>query len=71
MQKLEQSVVNLTIPILLIRGKLSDVVSPEGVKDFLAKVPNAEFVELSDAGHTAAGDDNDAFSDAVVQFVSR
>ena len=71
MQKLEQSVADLTIPILLIRGKLSDVVSPQGVKDFLAKVPNAEFVELSDAGHTAAGDDNDAFSDAVVQFVSR
>jgi pimeloyl-ACP methyl ester carboxylesterase len=71
MQKLEQAVVDLTIPTLLIRGKLSDVVSPEGVKDFLAKVPSAEFVELSDAGHTAAGDDNDAFSDAVVQFVSR
>ena len=71
MQKLEQAVVGLTIPILLIRGKLSDVVSPEGVNDFLAKVPSAEFVELSDAGHTAAGDDNDAFSDVVVQFVSR
>lgn len=71
MQKLEQAVMDLTIPILLIRGKLSDVVSPEGVKDFLAKVPHAEFVELSDAGHTAAGDDNDAFTDAVVQFVSR
>jgi pimeloyl-ACP methyl ester carboxylesterase len=71
MQKLEQAVMDLTIPILLIRGKLSDVVSPEGVKDFLAKVPHAEFVELADAGHTAAGDDNDAFSDAVVQFVSR
>jgi pimeloyl-ACP methyl ester carboxylesterase len=71
MQKLEQAVIDLTIPILLIRGKLSDVVSTEGVKDFLEKVPHAEFVELSDAGHTAAGDDNDAFSDAVVQFVSR
>jgi len=71
MQKLEEAVADLTIPILLIRGKLSDVVSPEGVKDFLAKVPRAEFVELSDAGHTAAGDDNDAFSDVVVQFVSR
>jgi pimeloyl-ACP methyl ester carboxylesterase len=70
-EKLEQAAIDLTIPILLIRGKLSDVVSPEGVKDFLAKVPNAEFVELSDAGHTAAGDDNDAFSEAVVQFVSR
>jgi pimeloyl-ACP methyl ester carboxylesterase len=70
-EKLEQAAIDLTIPILLIRGKLSDVVSPEGVKDFLTKVPNAEFVELSDAGHTAAGDDNDAFSDVVVQFVGR
>ena len=68
--KLEQAAINLEIPILLIRGKLSDVVSAEGVKDFLAKVPGAEFVELSDAGHTAAGDDNDAFSEVVVQFVS-
>ncbi len=70
-EKLERAAIDLTIPILLIRGKLSDVVSPEGVKDFLDKVPRAEFVELSDAGHTAAGDDNDAFSEAVVQFVSR
>ena len=70
-EKLERAAIDLTIPILLIRGKLSDVVSPEGVKDFLKKVPRAEFVELSDAGHTAAGDDNDAFSEAVVQFVSR
>ena len=67
----EQAAKNLTIPVLLIRGKLSDVVSPEGVKHFLATVPRAEFVELSNAGHTAAGDDNDAFSDAVVAFVKR
>lgn len=66
---LEQAAMELTIPILLIRGKLSDVVSEEAVQDFLQKVPNAEFVELSDAGHTAAGDDNDAFSDVVVRFV--
>ena len=70
-EKLERAVMNLTIPILLIRGKLSDVVSSEGVNDFLRKVPRAEFVELAQAGHTAAGDDNDAFSDVVVQFVSR
>jgi pimeloyl-ACP methyl ester carboxylesterase len=70
-EKLERAAVNLTIPILLIRGRLSDVVSEEGVKDFLEKVPSAEFVELSDAGHTAAGDDNDAFSEVVVQFVNR
>lgn len=69
--KLEQAAINLDIPILLIRGKLSDVVSAEGVQDFLTKVPRAEFVELSDAGHTAAGDDNDACSEVVVEFVAR
>lgn len=68
-EMLEHAAIHLEIPILLIRGKLSDVVSTEGVQDFLQKVPGAQFVELSDAGHTAAGDDNDAFTDAVVQFV--
>lgn len=68
-EQLENEAVALRIPILLIRGKFSDVVSPEGVEDFLAKVPHARFVELSDAGHTAAGDDNDAFSEAVVTFL--
>src|SRR3984957_8105059 len=67
----EQAAADLKVPVLLIRGKLSDVVSPEGVRHFLATVPRAEFVELSNAGHTAAGDDNDAFSDAVVTFVRR
>jgi pimeloyl-ACP methyl ester carboxylesterase len=70
-EELERSAIDLKIPVLLIRGKLSDVVSMDNVKDFLAKVPRAEFVELSDAGHTAAGDDNDAFSAAVVKFVNR
>jgi hypothetical protein len=41
------------------------------VKHFLETVPRAEFVELSHAGHTAAGDDNDAFSEVVVQFVCK
>jgi pimeloyl-ACP methyl ester carboxylesterase len=68
--ELEDLATQLRIPILLIRGKLSDVVSPEGVERFLATVPHAQFVELTDAGHTAAGDDNDAFSDAVVAFVT-
>ncbi|MCH9642273.1 MAG: alpha/beta hydrolase [Actinomycetia bacterium] len=68
---LEQAAMELTIPILLIRGMLSDVVSEEAVQDFLQKVPNAELAELSGAGHTAAGDDNDAFSEIVEQFVAQ
>ncbi|ART68609.1 alpha/beta hydrolase [Mycobacterium dioxanotrophicus] len=69
--KIERAAMALTIPILLIRGKLSDVVSTAGVQDFLEKVPAAEFAELSEAGHTAAGDDNDAFTEVVVEFVNR
>jgi pimeloyl-ACP methyl ester carboxylesterase len=69
--KLEAAAMGLQIPLLLIRGKLSDVVSTEGVNDFLQKVPHTEFVELSGAGHTAAGDDNNAFTEVVVQFVAR
>ncbi len=70
-ESLEQAAIELSIPILLIRGKLSDVVSEDAVADFLQKVPDAQFVELSGAGHTAAGDDNDAFSETVVEFVMR
>ncbi|BBZ51395.1 alpha/beta hydrolase [Mycobacterium heidelbergense] len=70
-EKFEHAATSLAIPVLLIRGKQSDVVSPEGVQHFLRTVPNAEFVELPDAGHTAAGDDNDAFTEVVVDFASR
>jgi pimeloyl-ACP methyl ester carboxylesterase len=70
-ENFERAAMDLKIPVLLIRGKLSDVVSPEGVRHFLATVPRAEFAELSNAGHTAAGDDNDAFTDVVVDFVRR
>jgi pimeloyl-ACP methyl ester carboxylesterase len=69
--EIQRAATELKVPVLLIRGKLSDVVSQEGVDEFLRDVPTAEFVELSGAGHTAAGDDNDAFSDAVLDFVGR
>ena len=42
-----------------------------GARTSSRRCPRAEFVELSEAGHTAAGDDNDAFSEVVVQFVNR
>jgi pimeloyl-ACP methyl ester carboxylesterase len=68
-RKLESAAAGLGVPILVIRGALSDVVGPEAVEKFLAVVPSARFVELSGAGHTAAGDDNDAFTEAIVEFV--
>ncbi len=66
---LEDAARKLEIPVLLVRGKLSDVVSESGVQEFLALVPHAQFVELSGAAHTAAADDNDAFTVALFDFV--
>lgn len=60
----------LTLPTLLVRGKLSDLVSEETASEFLALVPHARFVDVSDAGHMVAGDRNDRFCDAVVEFLA-
>jgi pimeloyl-ACP methyl ester carboxylesterase len=60
---------NIRVPTLLVRGKLSDVVTEEGVDDFLARVPNARFADVNDAAHMVAGDQNDAFSSAVIDFL--
>lgn len=61
----------LDIPVLLVRGLQSDVVSAAGAAEFLELVPHAELVEIGNAAHTAAGDDNDAFTEAVAQFITR
>jgi len=56
-------------PIMLVRGRMSDVVSAEGAAAFVAEVPSAEFVDVSEAGHMVAGDRNDAFTDAAIGFL--
>ena len=61
----------LTLPILLIRGRLSDVVSAENAREFLSVVPHAEYVDLKDAAHMVAGDRNDAFTESVAEFILR
>jgi pimeloyl-ACP methyl ester carboxylesterase len=60
----------LTLPTLLIRGRESDVVSRDGADEFLAAAAHARFVDVSGAGHMVAGDRNDAFTEAVVDFLA-
>lgn len=61
----------LSIPTLLIRGRLSDLVSVDNAKEFLDLVPHAEYVDLADAHHMVAGDQNDAFTETVKEFLTR
>jgi non-heme chloroperoxidase len=66
----EVALAHIAVPTLLVRGKLSDVVTEEGVDDFLAKIPHAKLADVSDAAHMVAGDQNDAFSSAVIRFLA-
>lgn len=62
---------NIAIPLLLIRGQKSDVVSPEGVAEMRELLPQMEFVDVQGAGHMVVGDRNDIFNDAIVAFLGR
>ena len=62
---------NLRLPVLLVRGERSDVLSVETAAEFLSLVPHAEFADIGDAHHMVAGDHNDAFATTVVEFLHR
>lgn len=60
-----------SLPVLLVRGLSSDVVSDTGVEAFRNLLPRLETVDVADAGHMVAGDRNDAFNEAVAAFSRR
>jgi non-heme chloroperoxidase len=70
-KRMEACARNLALPTLLVRGGLSDILSEEGAREFVALCPRAEFVNVTDAGHMVAGDRNDIFANAVIEFLSR
>ena len=70
-KRMEACTRNLSLPTLLVRGGLSDILSEEGAREFVALCPGAEFVNVTDAGHMVAGDRNDIFAGAVIEFLAR
>jgi non-heme chloroperoxidase len=69
--RLEDCARNLTLPTLLVRGGLSDILSEEGAAQFLTLCPQSEYVNVTGAAHMVAGDRNDIFASAVIDFLSR
>ncbi len=61
----------LIIPTLLVRGRSSDLLSEEGAQDFLRRVPHAEYADVAGAGHMVAGDRNEVFNQAILEFLER
>lgn len=61
----------IAIPALLVRGGSSELVHEAHVREFLELVPHADYIDVSGARHMVAGDANDSFSDAVLDFVGK
>jgi pimeloyl-ACP methyl ester carboxylesterase len=59
------------VPTLLVRGMKSDIVDDAGVADLKRRVPHLEVASIGGAGHMVAGDRNDAFNAAVLEFLGR
>lgn len=62
---------NLSIPVQLVHGKLSEIVSDSAAAEFLQLVPHAEYVDVAHASHMLATDANDVFATAVMEFLHK
>lgn len=68
--ELERAARALDIPVLLVRGRSSELVSEARAQEFLAMVPHAAYADIRGARHMVAGDENDAFSAAILGFLA-
>jgi pimeloyl-ACP methyl ester carboxylesterase len=62
---------SVPVPTLLVRGADSDVVSDAGVAAFREVMPHAEVFNVAQAGHMVAGDSNEVFNGAMLEFLAR
>ncbi len=60
----------IRVPTLLVRGQLSDILSPEGAAELLELIPGAQYVDVAATGHMVAGDDNDVFTSSLTAFLA-
>ncbi|MEO1160349.1 MAG: alpha/beta fold hydrolase [Pseudomonadota bacterium] len=63
-----QTARRLKMPVLLVRGRESELVGESEVDAFIEAVPHAKFADIAGARHMVAGDRNDVFTDALLTF---
>ncbi len=69
--RLQAAASRIEIPVLLLSGGRSDVVSQKTIDEFLTLVPHAEHVQIEDATHMVVGDRNDAFTREILNYLER
>ncbi len=56
-------------PVLLVSGGLSDILGANEIDDLRALIPHAVWHKVPRAAHMVAGDDNEAFNEAILSFL--
>ena len=69
--RLSAAAARLSIPVLLVRGGASELVSEAHARDFVAAAPHARYIDVQGAGHMVAGDVNDPFTREVLDFLTQ
>lgn len=67
--RLENAARALKLPVHLVRGQSSDLVTEEAAQDFLKLVPHARYDDIAGTGHMVVGDRNDVFCDVILGFL--
>ena len=70
MQELLDGLPDLHIPVLLVRGMQSELVHERYAQEFVELAPAASYVDVGGAGHMVAGDRNDVFCSAILDFLT-
>jgi pimeloyl-ACP methyl ester carboxylesterase len=69
--RLNEAAQRLRLPVLLVSGGRSDVVSDATIAEFRQLVPHAEHVRIPHATHMVTGDDNARFSAEIAAYLKR
>ena len=67
--RLEAAARRLTLPVLLISGGRSDIVSDQTIAEFQRLVPHAGHERIERATHMVVGDANDVFVETISRYV--
>jgi pimeloyl-ACP methyl ester carboxylesterase len=68
---MDAAVAALNLPVHLIRGATSDLLTQDAADAFRQSVPGLVYSDIEGAGHMVVGDRNDAFSGAILQFLNQ
>ncbi len=69
--KLSVAAPNITIPVLFVRGALSELVSNAQASEFVDALPNAEFMEVDDASLLVTSERTELFNALLLDFLER